>query len=133
MFSIFDILNSAFSAIATAYIYFMGAAVIVCFVQGIYMRHVNSSAVTNEFYEQTKVLMAVEPEPVVEEEDASEPESVVVPEVVTDFWVDIDFSNMGIRGIRDYVRAHSLQTLVREKLGKSVSKCSLGELRGALV
>ena len=127
MYSIFDTLNTVFSAIATAYIYVMGAAMLVCFVQGIYARHANAAMPSNEFYEQTKVLMAVEPEPIVEAEEV-----VVVAEVVTDFWADIDFSAMGIRATRDYIRTHSLQTLVREKLGKSVSKCSLGELRTAL-
>ena len=128
MYSIFDTLNTAFSAIATAYIYFMGAAMLVCFVQGIYARHHNATMPTNEFYEQTKVMLEVEPEPTVEAEKVE----AIAAEVVTDIWAEIDFSTMSIRAIRDYIRTHALQTLVREKLGKTVSKCSLGELRGVL-
>ena len=37
-----------------------------------------------------------------------------------------------IRGLRDFVRENQLQVLVREKVGKSVSKCSKDELLEAV-
>ena len=50
-----------------------------------------------------------------------------------DPWFDTDFSTMGIRAIRQYVRDHFLQDLIKSSAGKSVAKCTLSELRTILI
>lgn len=55
------------------------------------------------------------------------------PEIVRNFWADIDFGKMNIRAIRDYVKAQSLQQLIKEAIGKTYPQCTLAELRSALI
>lgn len=135
MFSIIDTLNSAFTLIATAYVYFMAIALLLLIVQEVIASQ--SPVITDDFYQQAKELFA-EPEP---EEYAVA--IAVVPAIQTSVRPtgkalvitvkeESDFSKMGWKSIRGYIREHQLQGAIRSALGKSVSECRLEELRGAL-
>ena len=124
MLNIFDTLNSAFTLLASAYIYLVAIAFLVCFVQSLYARHINANAVSNEHYEQVKVLMTVEPETSV----AFQGKALSIS-VEREIAIGKDVSEMGIRAIRNYIRENSWQQEIRDRLSKSVSKCSLAELR----
>ena len=134
-FTSIDILNNAFTYIATAYIYLAAIAIALLFVQYVLDRRDHQCAVSDELNRgmadpQTKVLLSIEPtEPVA-------PQGKVLKLTVEkpkDNWLNIDFSSLSIRAIRAYVRDNSLQDLIKDTVGKSVSRCTLNELRKALI
>jgi hypothetical protein len=143
MFPIIDTLNSVFTFIATGYVYFMAIALLLLIVQEAIASQ--SPVITDDFYQQTKELFA-EPEPkelaVAIAKHGRSP-IAVVPAIQTPsrptgkalvitVKEESDFSKMGWKSIRSYIKKHQLQGIIRSALGKSVSECRLEELRRAL-
>lgn len=71
----------------------------------------------------------------------SEPDVAVtdygdIAETITETDIQVavatDYVTKSIRELREYIRTNELQEVVRTKMGKTVSKCSKGELLAAI-
>ena len=70
------------------------------------------------------------PEPDIAVTDCEDiPQIVAEPEIEDATVICYDKS---IRGLRDYIRSNNLQAVVKERIGKTVSKCSKDELMAAI-
>lgn len=108
-FNLFSILDQLLTQVATAYIFLVAIALSICLIQSSVAIYLNETQVSNEFYQEVKQAFLVE-----------------------DTRPKIDFNQMTIRSLREYIREHSLQTLVREQSGKTCSRCNSQELKSVL-
>jgi hypothetical protein len=88
------------------------------------------SAVKEVFTSEFSEAEVPQPLPTPETDDRPITETIVKP--ASDLPADLTTPQFTIRQLRDYVRQHSLQTTIKEQLGKSVNSCCKEELLSVL-